>query len=175
MSLFDKFQARAGRDQGANRLFVADGGYFNAGDVKGGANGVDIAGRAIMLGLLSPMTRTSITITSAPMAVSAIPIQYGNINIYCSTTYSTASLMLPAASQGAVLEFACLGIGASSFQLRASLAMSLAGIRGSDLSRITITGGSTLSGFLKLACFADGCWSVVFYNNSAVVVENASS
>ena len=173
MARYDSYQATAGRGQGGTTLFITSGGFFDVGDVAGGANGTQVDGRTLQLALLSPMTKTSVVLTSAPMAVSVISPAYGYIFITQSVTYNSASLKLPTASTGATLYLVCAGVQ-STLQIVAS-GMSLAGIRNSDLSRIDIVNGSANSAWVELNCFTDGEWSVVSYSNRTGIVEQASS
>lgn len=173
MARYDTYQAAVGRGQGGTTLFITSGGFFDVGDVAGGADGTQIDGRKLQLVLLSPVTKTSIVITSAPMTVSVISPEYGYIFITASVTYNSASLKLPAASAGAMLLINAAGVQ-SDMQIVAS-GVSLVGIRNSDLSRLSFTNASANSAWVQLNCFTDGEWAVVCYSNRTGVGESPSS
>jgi len=173
MGLFDKFQALVGRDQGASRLFVRIGGFFNVGD-EATADGTDITGLQLKNMLLGQLTRTTYAIASATLAVSVMTPKYGLFLFSAAAGVSTCSIKLPSAEPGAVLQ---LNLGAiqSDFQILAGNSPSIAGIRGSDLSRINIVNGSVNSAYLELGCYTQGEWQVVRTSNRTGVIERPSS
>lgn len=156
MSLFDKFQAEVGRDQGAKRLFVTSDGYFNVGDVQGGADGADITGAALKYALLSPMTRTSFTMASAIQTVSVIPATYGLVNVYYPS--ATTSVKVPAANVGATLWIIPSPV-ASTISLLAGTSGSIA-VGYSDISCILFSMNGTSGAWIQLVCSKANEWQV---------------
>jgi len=163
MSLFDSYAARVGRQIGANRLFVAATGFFNVGDVSGGADGIDITG-AQLKGLLM-QTRTSFTLASAIQGVSVIPAVAGVVNFYYPS--ATTSVKMPVATPGNILLLRFDGVLSNVSILPGSNAAGvvqsiLLGV--SDLSCIAIsniTGTmSTQANFVQLYCETAGAWQV---------------
>lgn len=173
MGLFDKFQALVGRDQGASRLFIRIGGFFNVGD-SASANGTDITGLQLKNILLTNVTRTIYNIISTPIAASVITPKYGLFLFSAAAGISAFSLNLPSAEPGAVL---LINAGAiqSDMQFLAGNGPSLTGIRGSDLSRINITNGSVNSAFFELICYTQGEWQVAYTSSRVGVTEGPSS
>lgn len=173
MGLFDKHQALVGRGQGASRLFVRIGGFFNVGD-EASADGTDITGLQLKNTLLAQLTRTTYAIVSAALATSVMTPKYGLFLFSAGAGISTCSIKLPSAEPGALL---MLNLGAiqSDFQILAGDSPSIAGIRGSDLSRINIVNGSVNSAFLELCCYTQGEWQVARTSNRTGVVEQPSS
>jgi hypothetical protein len=156
MGLFDSFQARVGRQQGAQRLFVAQGGFFNVGDVQGGANGVDIPGISFKAIALNG-TVTRYNYISAALAASYLSVGYGTaiLSVNASANFS---INLPYAYQYAML---LVNVGAvqSDGQIKAG-SNTLVGMRGSALSFLSFTNGSANQGWVQLAAIADGSWAV---------------
>lgn len=173
MSKYDTYQTRVGRAGGGTVQFIGDDGYFDLGDVRAGADGTQFTGRQLQLDLLSRMTRTSITLTSAPMAVSVLSPAYGVFTITASVTYNSASLVLPVASKGARVLLHAQGVQSDLPLLNGG--NSIVGIIGTDLSRIDIVNGSANSAYVELACFEDGVWAVVELKNRTGIVEQASA
>lgn len=173
MSLFDKFQASVGRDVGANRLFVAASGYFNVGDVAGGADGDDILGSTLRLALLSPVTRTSYTLASAIQTTSVIPVKYGLVNFYYPS--ATTSCKMPSAEVGAtlILMFGAVLSTISILPGNASIA-----IGNSALSCILVSNGvltSTVAPWIQLTCYTAGEWAVTSLAAATNVTPQRSS
>lgn len=163
MSQFDTFQARVGRDQRATRLFVAATGFFNVGDIIGGANGSDFTGAELQRLLLSPLTRTSFTMASAIQTVSVIPATYGIVDVYYPS--ATTSVKLPAANRGATL-LVRFGTGAVASQVSILPGSNAAGsvqsliVGNSDLSMILASINGASGAFLELTCMTDNEWAV---------------
>jgi hypothetical protein len=170
MSRYDTHQAAVGRGQGGTTLFVTAGGFFDVGDVAGGANGTQIDGRKLQLQMLSPAVKTSVVVLSATVGVSVISPAYGYIFITADSAWPSASLYLPTASAGAILFINAAGVQ-SDMQIVAS-GVSLVGIRNSNLSRLSFTNASVNSAWVQLNCFTDGEWSVVRYSNRTGVGES---
>lgn len=171
MALFDRFQAAVGRDQGANRLFIRDDGFFNIGDVRNGKDGDDITGTQIWYAMMSPHTRHSVTMASVPETNSILP-SFGVVYLWQSVTYNSVSMKMPSAHLGAVLIIQA-GMVQSNIVVWPS-GMSLAGIRNSDLSTLTITNGSANSAWIEFRCFVENCWAIVRYSDRVGIVENPS-
>lgn len=169
MSLFDTYIGRVGRQLGTNRLFIAATGFFNVGDVSGGADGTDISGMTLKMGLLSPVTRTSFTMASAIQTVSVIPTGYGLVDIYYPS--ATTSVKLPAALPGAVLILR-FGVGAVasnvSFLLGSNSAGSaqslMYGVSGLSVIVASFNGGAS-GATLKLICETANLWQVAECNS----------
>ena len=160
MSLFDKYISRVGRQLGANRLWVAATGYFNVGDVSGGADGTDITGAQLKLTLLSPATRTSYTVSaSTTQAVSVIPIGYGLVNVYGAGAYSRTSVKLPAAAPGATLLLAFpVGLNPSAISIGIGTSASIAWGY-SDISCVHLS--TNVSGvWIEFECVTANEWQV---------------
>ena len=155
MSLYDKYQARVGRAQGGTRQFITAEGYFNLGDVRGGADGSDISGAVLQYALLSPVTRTSFTMASAIQTVSIIPIKYGLVTmIYPS---ATTSIKLPSAEPGATLLLNLSGV-ATNLSILAGNASVVAGA--GKVSCIYTTSVASVAAWVELRCFTQGEWAV---------------
>jgi len=177
MALFDKFQARVGRDQGAARLFVASDGYFNVGDVSGGTDGTDITGAALKLALLSPMTRASVTLSVGAAALtvnSTILAKYGYTAYLHAGGASTVSIKLPSAELGAVL-FMDFRAWQSDMSILSGNASMVLGQTLSSLSCIMMVNGSVNSAWLKLTCFTAGQWAVTEQSNRTGVTCQLAS
>jgi hypothetical protein len=166
--LYDRYQARVGRVQSANTMFVADGGFFNVGDVAGGANGVSIPGLALMRMLLSPVTRTSYTLASAIQTVSVIPNSLGLITMNYPS--ATTSCKLPVANYGAVLilNFANVVSGTMSILPGSNPAGSAQSIayNNSGVSVIAYSGIAISTAWLQLACNTANEWAVVSFSSA---------
>ena len=174
MGRFDRFDAEVGRDQGATRLFVTTDGFFNVGDVQGGANGTDITGSQLRNIFLTDLTRYNINNSAGVLSVIQIPTLYGYVYFSCTTAASQASANLPSAEKGATLILWFKGVQ-SNLSLLKGNAISIEGIRGSDLSCFNVINGSVNSAFVELICFTQGCWSVAFYSNGVGIVEQPST
>jgi hypothetical protein len=156
MSRYDSHQGSVGRAQGASVLFIKSDGYFDVGDVAGGADGTQILGSQLQLQLLSPVTRTSFTMASAIQTVSVIPVGYGTVEIWYPS--ATTSVKLPAANVGAtlIIKFGT-GAVASLVSILAATSASIA-VGYSDCSMInaSINGASGL--WLELVCVTANEW-----------------
>lgn len=174
MGLFDKFQALVGRDQGASRFFIRVGGFFNVGDVPGGANGTDVTGLQFKNIMLSPVTRTRYDINSAALAVSVMAPGYGLCLFSAAAGVSTCSIKLPSATPGATLLINVGGVQ-SDLLFLAGNGPSLISIRGSDLSSFKAVNGSANAGYALLNCYTQGEWQVAQITSRAAIVEQASA
>ena len=175
MSLFDKFQARVGRDQGAARLFVAETGYFNLGDKFGSTNGTDIAGAVLNLLFLSPVTRTSYTLASAIQTTSIVPAKYGYV------VFNYPSLMtscrLPSAEAGATLFLNLVSV-LSRMSIYAGNASLVLAATLSDISCIAISTNSAAQSnhaWIQLMCFETGTWAITNQGSRAIVTPQAGT
>jgi len=175
MSLFDKFNARVGRDKGAARLFVASDGYFNLGDVAGGTDGSDVTGAALNLAWLSPRTRTSFTLASAIQTVSIIPVKYG----YVMMNYPSlmTSVKLPSAELGATLYLDLTSV-LSRMSILAGNASLVLGRTLSEISCIAISTNSatgSVNAWIQFTCFEAGTWAITNQGGRAVVEPQLGS
>lgn len=169
MGLFDRFQARVGRDQGAARLYVAATGFFNVGDIMGGANGSDLNGVSLKAILLGGVTRTSFTMASAIQTVSVLPIGYGLIDIYYPS--ATTSVKLPVALPGQMLVIR-FGVGAVASQVSFLLGSNSAGsaqslmygVSGLSTVQASFNGGAS-NIYCKLFCQTANLWEVADCNS----------
>ena len=177
MALFDTFQAQVGRDQGATRQFITSTGYFNVGDVAGGADGTDITGLQLQTILLTPFTRTSVTLsTNSVLAVnSVIPASFGYVAIVQGANPSTCSLRLPSAKVYHRL-FIDFRNWQSDISVLPGNATSLVfGNTLSDLSCIMMVNGSVNSAWVELTCFTDGQWAITNQSNRTGVAGQVAS
>jgi len=156
MSRYDTYQAAVGRGQGGTTLFITSGGFFDVGDVAGGADGDQIAGSALRLTLLSPVTRTSFTMASAIQTVSVIPVGYGTVEIWYPS--ATTSVKLPAANKGAtlIIKFGTGAIASQVSILAATSASIAVGYSDCSMINASINGASGL--WLELVCNTDNEW-----------------
>lgn len=177
MALFDTFQARVGRDQGATRMFIAETGYFNVGDKLGSTDGTDITGAQLQAMLMGPLTRTSCPLsTNSVLAVnSVIPASYGYVAIVQGANPSTCSLRLPSAKLYHRL-FIDFRHWQSDISVLVGNAASLVlGNTLSDMSCIMMVNGSVNSAWVELTCFTDGQWAVTNMSDRTGVSPQASS
>jgi len=177
MSLFDKFQARVGRDQGANRLYVAETGYFNVGDKFGSTDGTDIDGNQLKFQLLSPIPRTSYTMSvgAASLIVnSTLTVKYGYAAFLHAGAASTISVKLPSAEAGAKL-FLDFRAWQSDISILASACSLVFGQTLSMLSCIMVVNGSVNSAWCELTCFTAGTWAITAQSNRTGVSGQAAS
>ena len=163
MSLFDTYIGRVGRQLGTNRLFVAATGFFNVGDVSGGADGTDITGAQLKYMLISPMTRTSVTMSAAStQTISVIAASCGLVHLYAigaaGSASTTTSVKLPVANLGATLLLNFVATH-SQVSILAGTSASLA-IGTSDLSCILITGSGVSGIWLEFMCITANEWQV---------------
>jgi hypothetical protein len=172
MALFDRFQALVGRDQGAARFFIRIGGFFNVGDVPGGANGTDVTGLQFKNIMLSPVTRTSFTMASAIQTVSVIPIGYGKVDIYYPS--ATTSVKLPVANPGATLLLNFPVPVASTISVLAGTSASIA-CGYSDCSMILLSMNGISGAWVQLQCMTANEWQVALTPNVLQVVAQRSS
>lgn len=168
MGLFDRFNANVGRDVGANRLFVTTDGFFNVGDIDGGANGTDIDGAKLRRILLSPYTKLSYTLASAIQTVSVIPNSYGMVTMVYPS--ATTSCKLPVANPGAMLllNFYLVASGQISIYPGSNAAGSVQSmVYGlSDLSCIAYSGILISNTWLELICAVANEWAVASYSSA---------
>ena len=157
MSLFDKYQAEVGRDQGAKRLFVTSDGFFNVGDVMGSTDGTDISGTALKVALLGQFTRTSFTMASAIQTVSVVPIGYGKVDVYYPS--ATTSVKMPPAVLGATLLINFPVPVASTISLLPGTSGSIA-VGYSDLSCILLSMNGASGTWVEFQCSKANEWQV---------------
>jgi hypothetical protein len=170
MSLFDTYIGRVGRQLGTNRLFVAATGFFNVGDVSGGADGVDITG-AQLKGMLM-QTRTSFTLASAIQTVSVIPAAAGVVNFYYPS--ATTSVRMPIATVGNILLLRFDGVlstisilaGSNALGSAQSILLGVSDLSCVLISNITAT-VSTQANFVEFYCETAGAWQVAMSAGTA--------
>ena len=173
MALLDKYQSKVGIEQGAIRDFCKAGGFFNAGHNSDTDQGIDFTGRQMMNMMATWVTKTNINNSAGVLSVITMP-RYGYVFYSCTTAASQASANFPSAEAGAGLVLIFKGVQ-SNLSLLKGNAVSIEGIRGSDLSAVNIINGSVQSAYIELICFKDGVWSVAFYANAVGVVELPST
>lgn len=175
MSLFDTFQARVGRDQGATRFFIASDGNLNVGDVQNGANGTDFTG-AVLLRLLNQfVTRASFTLASAIQTTSVIPTEYGVVNFYYPS--ATTSVKLPEAKVGAVLLLKFDGVLSTVSILPGSTSLGSAqsvAVGASGISCILASATGASSPFVRLFCETAACWQIADTSGASVSPQRIS-
>ncbi len=176
MGRYDSYQAEVGRAQGSSVLFITSAGFFDVGDVDNGANGDRISGAVLRLQLLSPITRTSVMLsTNSVLAVnSTLLIKYGYVALRATGNPSTCSLRMPSAEVGATL-FLDMRAWQSDISILPGNASLAFGDTLSDLSCIMIVNGSVNSAWLELKCFTAGEWAIANQSNRTGVSGQVSS
>lgn len=156
--------------ESGGEIEVQSGGIF---DLQSGSNfilsGTTFNAKELLLAAISPITVTqhaSADISSGSVLTPA----YGVHVFSAATGMSKASMLIPAASKGAViyLDGAYLVGDANISALTASATGKVVNTRGSDLSSFELSAAN----FVKLACTIDGTWTVVEQKN---ITEHASS
>lgn len=177
MGRYDSYQAEVGRAQGSSVLFITSDGFFDLGDVQGGANGQQISGIQLMRMLMSPMTLVSYTMASAIQTVSVIPNSLGVVNMLYPS--ATTSCKLPVAYAGGMLLLRFdAGCAASTISILpgSNSAGSTQSVQlgYSDISCILASINGASNAWIQLVSPADSIWAVTGMGGVTTLPQRSS-